>query len=187
MGGCAGTQPEASRGRWEGYGSSCGKVIVPPEYRRLGSLPPEQFIPQLMARLRQSPVTATMKKPQRHWRDYRTAAGGRPVKAFIDALTDAEVASIVAGMKDVVARGLPSAKHLRGDIYEVRADASTRSFRLLFAAEGKYSQVLLSLSVFEKRTRKTPPRELDLAESRLREWRHRGTARKNAAARPERS
>jgi phage-related protein len=78
-------------------------------------------------------------------------------------------------------------KHLRGDIYEVRADASTRSFRLLFAAEGSYSQVLLSLSVFEKRTQKTPPRELDLADGRLREWRHRGTARKKAVARPKRS
>jgi len=109
------------------------------------------------------------------------------VKAFIDALTDEEVASIVAGMKDVIARGLPSAKHLRGDIYEVRADAATRSFRLLFAAEGNYSQVLLSLSVFEKRTQKTPPRELDLAEDRLRDWRHRETARKKAVARPRRS
>jgi phage-related protein len=132
-------------------------------------------------------VTSPTKRPQRHWRDYRTAGGGRPVKAFLDALTDEEVASIVAGMKDVVARGLPSAKHLRGDIYEVRADASTRSFRLLFAMEGSYSQVLLSLSVFEKRTQKTPPRELDLAEGRLREWRHRGTAMKKAAARPKRS
>jgi phage-related protein len=132
-------------------------------------------------------VTAPTKRPQRHWRDYRTAAGGRPVKAFIDALTDEEVASIVAGMKDVIARGLPSAKHLRGDIYEVRADAATRSFRLLFAAEGKYSQVLLSLSVFEKRTQKTPPRELDLVEDRLRDWRHRGTAKKKAVSRPRRS
>jgi hypothetical protein len=47
-----------------------------------------------------------MKKPARHWRDYRTASGGRPVKTAIDALGDEEVASIVAGMKDVVARGL---------------------------------------------------------------------------------
>ena len=48
-------------------------------------------------------------------------------------------------------------------LYEVRADAATRSFRLLFSAEGQYSQVLLALSAFEKRTQKTPARELDLA------------------------
>ena len=114
------------------------------------------------------------KKPRRQWRDYRTRAGGRPVKAFLDELTDEEVAAVVAGMKDVVKRGLAAAKHLRDDIYEVRADAATRSFRVLFSTEGRYSQVLLSLSAFEKRTQKTPPRELQLAQNRLRDWRTRG-------------
>jgi phage-related protein len=132
-------------------------------------------------------VAAPTKKPTRQWRDYRTAAGGRPVKTFIESLTDEEVASIIAGMKDVVERGLAVAKHLRGDVYEVRADASSRSFRLLFSAEGSYSQVLLSLSVFEKRTQKTPSRELDLAETRLRDWRLRGTAKRKAGARATKS
>jgi phage-related protein len=106
------------------------------------------------------------------------------VKTFLSALTDEEVAAIVAGMKDVVDRGLLAAKHLRGAVYEVRADAATRSFRLLFSAEGNYSQVLLSLSAFEKRTQKTPPRELALAENRLRDWRQRGAAKKKTLARP---
>lgn len=119
-------------------------------------------------------MVETKRKPQRQWRDYRTPAGGRPVKAFFDDLTDEEVASIIAGMKEIVERGLAAAKHLRGDIYEVRADAATRSFRVLFSTEGRYSQVLLSLSAFEKRTQKTPPRELELAEGRLRNWRARG-------------
>jgi phage-related protein len=125
-----------------------------------------------------------MTKPQRHWRDYRTAAGRRPVKAFIDDLTDDEAASLVAGMKEIAEHGLSAAKHLRGDIYEVRADAATRSFRLLFSTEGRYSQVLLSLSAFEKRTQKTPPRELELAENRLRDWRTRGAAKRKTRARP---
>ena len=33
---------------------------------------------------------------------------------------------------------------------QLRADAATRSFRLLFSAEGRYGHILLSLSVFEK-------------------------------------
>lgn len=123
---------------------------------------------------------ADKKKPRRQWRDYRTRAGGRPVKAFLDDLTDDEVAAVVAAMKEVAERGLVAAKHLRGDVYEVRADAATRSFRVLFATEGRYSQVLLSLSAFEKRTQKTPPRELDLAEDRLRDWRERGAAKRRA-------
>jgi phage-related protein len=80
-------------------------------------------------------------------------------------------------MKEVATRGLPAAKHLRGDLYEVRSDAATRSFRLLFSAEGRYSQVLLSLSAFVKKTQKTV-RELDLAESRLSDWHARGAAKR---------
>ncbi len=113
-------------------------------------------------------------RPKRQWRDYRTPANGRPVKDFFDGLTDEEAASVVAGMREVAEHGLSAAKHLRGDIYEVRAEASTRSFRLLFSAEGRFSQVLLSLSGFQKKTQKTPTRELELAESRLKNWRARG-------------
>jgi phage-related protein len=115
---------------------------------------------------------------RRRWRDYRTAAGSRPVKEYLDALSDEEVAAIVAGMKEVAEHGLPAAKHLRGDVYEVRADASTRSFRLLFSVEGRLSQILLSLSAFAKKTQKTPLRELERAEKRLLDWRERGKARR---------
>ncbi len=96
--------------------------------------------------------------------DYRTAAGARPVKVYFDNLTDEEVAAIVAGMEAGGDRGLVASRHLRGDIYEVRADARSRSFRLLFSNEGRTGRILLSLSVFEKRTQKTPIRELELAE-----------------------
>src|SRR5262249_51107098 len=107
---------------------------------------------------------------RRQWRDYKTRAGARPVKEFFAKLADEEVAAIVAGMREVREHGTVAARHLRGEIYEVRADAATRSFRLLFSTEGRYSQVLLSLSVYEKRTQRTPAQELELAEKRLREW-----------------
>ena len=113
------------------------------------------------------------RKHRRQWRDYETPAGARPVKEFLAKLADAEVAAIAAGMRDVRERGTAAARHLRGEIYEVRADAATRSFRLLFSCEGKYSQVLLSLSIFEKRTQKAPTHEIELAEKRLRNWRSR--------------
>ena len=76
-------------------------------------------------------------------------------------------------MKAVSADGLRASRHLRGDIYEVRAYGEDRSFRVLFAAEGRFGQVLLSLEVFAKTTQKTPPAKLRLAEMRLRDWRHR--------------
>jgi phage-related protein len=110
---------------------------------------------------------------RRQWRDYRTLGGARPVKEFLDKLTDEEVAAIAAGMREVRDRGTAAARHLRRDIYEVRTDAATRSFRLLFSCEGKYRQVLLSLSVYEKRSRKAPTQEIELAEKRLKDWRAR--------------
>jgi len=80
-------------------------------------------------------------------------------------------------MEIVRRRGLTAARHLRGDIYEVRADSDTRTFRVLFAAEGRFSQVLLALTAFQKTTRRTPATMIVLAERRLNEWRQRGAAR----------
>jgi phage-related protein len=110
---------------------------------------------------------------RRRWRDYRTRAGGRPLKDFIDQLTDEEAATVVAAMKEVARQGLVVARHLRGDLYEVRANAATRTFRILFAVEGRFAQILLSLSGFVKKTQKTPQSELEVAEARLRDWRRR--------------
>ena len=66
------------------------------------------------------------------------------------------------------------ARHLRGDIYEVRAEGGQQTFRVLFSAEGKSGQVLLALEGFSKKTRKTPPALIELAERRLADWRRRG-------------
>ena len=111
---------------------------------------------------------------RRQWREYRTSAGGRPVKTFLDTLTDEETAAVSAGMREVKQDGTVAARHLRGDVYEVRVDAASRSFRILFSCEGKFSHILLSLSVYEKRTQRAPPREIELAEQRLKDWRKRG-------------
>jgi phage-related protein len=111
---------------------------------------------------------------KRRWRDYRTAAGRRPIKEFIDRLSDVDAAAVVAAMKDVREIGLAAARHLRGEIYEVRADGDRQTFRILFAPEGRRSQVLLALEGFSKKTQKTPSEKIQLAERRLADWRRRG-------------
>ncbi|MGH3031715.1 MAG: type II toxin-antitoxin system RelE/ParE family toxin [Gaiellaceae bacterium] len=50
-------------------------------------------------------------------------------------------------------------------------------FRVLFAAEGRRDQVLLSLEGFSKKTRKTPLEKIRLAERRLADWRRRAHPR----------
>ena len=115
-------------------------------------------------------------EPKRRWRDYRTAAGRRPIKEFIDELSDTDAAAVVAAMKDVRETGLAAARHLKGEIYEVRADGDRQTYRILFAPEGRRSQVFLALEGFSKKTQKTPPEKIQLAERRLADWRRRGAA-----------
>jgi phage-related protein len=124
---------------------------------------------------------------RRQWRDYRTPAGGRPVKKFLMKLTSAERAVIVVAMKEVTRDGLIAAKHLAGDIYEVKADTNDKFFRILFAAEGGHNQVLLSLEAFAKKTGKTPKAKLDLAKDRLKDWREQGELLRKDRATTEKS
>lgn len=92
------------------------------------------------------------------WRDYRTASGRRPVKQFLDRLDDEDLASVVAAMREVRQQGLKAARHLDGEIYEVRADGKGVIYRILFAPQGK----------------RTPPQAIRLAKRRLRDWQQRG-------------
>jgi len=45
----------------------------------------------------------------RRWRDYRTRAGRRPVKEFIDVLSAEDAAAVVAAMQEVKLEGLRAA------------------------------------------------------------------------------
>ncbi len=89
---------------------------------------------------------------ERRWRDYRTPSGARPVRDFIRQLTEDDAAKVLTAMNEVRWEGLTAARHLRGEIYEVRAQSADQSFRILFAPEGRHHQVLLALEGFSKKT-----------------------------------
>lgn len=110
------------------------------------------------------------------WRDYETASGRRPVAEFLHELSDTEAALIVAAMKDVAEVGNSAARHLDGEIWEVRADGDRVIYRVLFANVGSKGRILLALDAFNKKTQKTPPAKISLAKKRLREWVERGAA-----------
>ena len=105
---------------------------------------------------------------------YETASGRRPVRDFLRLLSDEDAAAVAAAMADVRDRGLEEARHLRDDIYEVRADGERAAYRILFAPEGRQHQVLLALEAFSKKSQTTPPRAIALAQRRLADWRRRG-------------
>lgn len=92
---------------------------------------------------------------------------------FLMGLTSEHRAEVVSQMRKLRAQGTKAARHLRGDIYEVRAFIDKVGYRVLFAEEGRYSEVLLSLEAYQKHGQRTPDHEIDLAERRLRDWRGR--------------
>ncbi len=73
-----------------------------------------------------------------------------------------------------------AARHLDGDIWEVRVDGDRVIYRVLFAEEGARGRVLLALEGFKKTTQKTPPATIQLAKRRLADWRRRGAAHRSA-------
>lgn len=121
-----------------------------------------------------------MARDVRHrWRFYSTPSGRVPVREFLTdaALPQDDRVEILAGLKDVQVNGLVAARHVRGEIYEVRVAAQRAAYRLLFAQEGSRGQVLLALVAFSKKTQRTPSDQIELAERRLRDWRRRSIAR----------
>lgn len=99
------------------------------------------------------------------------------MREYLGDLAADERAEIASAMGLVAAVGLESARHLRGDVYEVRVACGGRAFRILFAVEGGKSQILLAIEAFEKKTRQTPRRHIELAERRLDDWRNRARPR----------
>ncbi len=115
-----------------------------------------------------------MARQARRWRVYTTRSGRSPVRDFVAALTDEEAADVVAAMSDVRRDGVRVAKHVEGELYEVKADSERQTFRILFAQERGHDQVLLALEAFSKKQQRLPRDRIDLAHRRLRDWRSRG-------------
>ncbi|MGP8248813.1 MAG: type II toxin-antitoxin system RelE/ParE family toxin [Candidatus Dormibacteria bacterium] len=121
---------------------------------------------------------------RRQWRFYRTAGGNEPVLDFLTDkhLPDEDAAAIAAGMTEVrhMGREHRDVNHLRGDIWQIEIDARSATYRLLFAEEGRYHQVLLALEMVNKKWQKAKGRHINLAEQRLADWRERGARQKLA-------
>jgi phage-related protein len=93
---------------------------------------------------------------------------------FLDALSDEDLASVLAAMAEVRVEGKAAARHLDGPIYEVKADGVNVTYRILFASQGTKGRRLLSLVALNKKTQKTPPEAILLAKQGPRDWEAQG-------------
>src|SRR5450759_5940676 len=107
---------------------------------------------------------------KRRWRYYRNRGGACPIEKFLDDLSEADAAAVLAAMKEVREEGTRVAHFIRNDIYEVRGRGKDRIYRILFSQEGKHEHNLLALEGFQKKTEKVPDSEIRLAETRLAAW-----------------
>ena len=94
---------------------------------------------------------------RRHWRFYRTVADKSPVDDDLDLIakrSQIDAAAIVAAMKEIAAlgRACTDVNRLRRDIWQIEIDGDRVIYRLLFAEEGHYGEVLLGLLLLNKKT-----------------------------------
>jgi phage-related protein len=110
-----------------------------------------------------TPAAATLKKVPAIF--YRTEAGGEPVREWLKDLTKQEKRAIGEDIKTVELGwpiGMPLSKPLGGGLHEVRTQLPDgRIARVIFYIDKRQRMVLLH--GFIKKTRKTPPDDLDLA------------------------
>ena len=110
---------------------------------------------------RSTPLTAVF---------YRTASGNEPVREWLQSLTKPERFRIGVNLWKVQSEwpiGMPHVRPLGDGLHEVRSSLTHGIARVLFVVDG--GDIVL-LHGFIKKTQKTPPDALALAEKRRRDY-----------------
>ena len=101
---------------------------------------------------------------------YSTGNGREPVREWLKSLDSDECKRIGTDIAYVQFKwpiGKPRVDHLRGRIWEIRTTLRGRIARVLFVVEGNE---LVLLHGFMKKTHKTASDDIELAETRWKEW-----------------
>src|SRR5579871_61660 len=105
-----------------------------------------------------------LRLPTLHWRRYHTFSGGDP-EEFRWTLPADDSRALADALRHMRETGMRGGRHLRGDLYEVRARTGQAHYRLIFSQESR--SLLL---VYDKNTEKTPRHVEDLVQRRLADW-----------------
>lgn len=95
--------------------------------------------------------------------------GANPVGTFIEGLDKKAQGRLAWSIEQLRVRNVlarePLARHIDGKIWELREESDTNIYRILyFAAVGRR---FVLLHAFQKKTQKTPRREIEIAQERL--------------------
>ena len=100
--------------------------------------------------------------------DYRGPQGARPVKAFLDGLSEGVRAKVYAALEMLAVEGnrlrFPKSRTLGDGLFEIRIAHPEGPFRIIYCFRpGRWA---LLLHAFVKRTEQIPAQDLDLAKER---------------------
>ena len=103
---------------------------------------------------------------------YVDPAGSSPVEEFLDSLDHQTRARFRWSMEQLRARNVqtrePLARHLEGDLWELRESSRTDIYRIIyFFFTGRR---IIFLHGFQKKTRRTPRGELETAQRRYEDF-----------------
>ncbi|MFH1993261.1 MAG: type II toxin-antitoxin system RelE/ParE family toxin [Pseudomonadota bacterium] len=104
---------------------------------------------------------------------YRTVSGKCPVEKHLDSLTDEQVTKISWVLKLIREIDQIPSKYFKklvntNEIWEIRVDVGKNTFRLLGFFHGQ--DLIILTNSFQKKSQKTPFKEIKLAEQRKKEF-----------------
>lgn len=104
---------------------------------------------------------------------YRAASGKCPVEEYLDSMPDEQAAKITWVLKLIRELDQVPSKYLKklvntDNIWEVRINARGNTFRLLGFFDGP--ELIILTNSFQKKSRKTPAKEIKLAQKRKKDY-----------------
>ena len=100
---------------------------------------------------------------------YVRAEGGSPVEEFLESLDSRTQARFAWSIDQLRTRNIqarePLVRHIEGKLWELRRESQTNIYRLLYVF--LTGERILFLHGFQKKTQKTPRREIETALRRL--------------------
>ena len=109
---------------------------------------------------------------------YRDARERVPIHDYLDGVSLKDRARVLRSFALLEDYGptlkMPHARRLAGNVWELRIDGRPNSYRVLYAAVPGRKFVLLH--IFAKKSRKTPKREIETAQRRLRDHLQEGSS-----------
>jgi phage-related protein len=99
---------------------------------------------------------------------YREESGRSPVREFLDSLDETTQESLLVAVEMLRVRNVqarePLVRHLEGKLWELRRESRTNIYRVIYFFF--IGRRIVLLHAFQKKTQKTPRREIETALAR---------------------